>query len=205
MKKVVSTMFVIMMVISGVYAAIDTDIMLGLSSGYNQLIPIESKNEEDGDIKIPPGSFDGDYVPVKADLLVYMGDGFAFNTALGLDIRLPDNDFSEVDLGFIADVFAYYRLQLIENIDLLAGGGVSYKMYVVDEEAGATLHSVSLMASLRLQFGVTDFLSVFAGADAGYNILNAVYGSIPGGVNLAFSLKAPVIPWAVKAGISYKF
>ena len=202
MKKVVLTMFVIMMVISGAYAAIDTEIMLGLSSGYNQLIPIESKNEEDG--KIPPGSFDGDYVPVKADLLVYMGDSFAFNTALGLDIRLPDNDFSEVDLGFIADVFAYYRLQLIENIDLLAGGGVSYKMYVVDEEAGATLHSVSLMASLRFQFGVTDFLSVFAGADAGYNILNAVYGSIPGGVNLAFSLKAPVIPWAVKAGISYK-
>ena len=143
MKKVVSTMFVIMMVISGAYAAIDTEIMLGLSSGYNQLIPIESKNEEDG--KIPPGSFDGDYVPVKADLLVYMGDGFAFNTALGLDIRLPDNDFSEVDLGFIADVFAYYRLQLIENIDLLAGGGVSYKMYVVDEEGEEAEYLVQVL------------------------------------------------------------
>lgn len=135
------------------------------------------------------------------------------NTALGMDIYIPNNDYSDPSVGFVADILAYYRMNIGKNADFLVGGGATYKYEGKTTETGplsmtAYKHTLALLASLRLQFGVTDNISAFAGADIGYNIVNivGVSGSSDlGGGGSSDDTGETIMPWAIKAGVNYKF
>ena len=198
MKKTLLVILLIASVITGAFAA-DTEIMLGLQSGFNQQVGLEK------------GSSSLNYVPVKADAMFYFGDSFALNAALGMDILIPE--YGDATVGMGADVLAYYKCELSDMIDILAGGGLSYKFFtesgsVAGFTSSLSTHQLALLGSVRFQFDVIDHLTVFAGADVGYNIMNAVSSSRKGhGINESdtdFS-SVSILPWAIKAGVSYKF
>ena len=196
MKKTLLVVLLIASVVTGAFAA-DTEIMLGLQSGFNEQVIFPKTDNGSAETY--------DYVPIKADAMFYFGDSFALNAALGMDIWLPLTEYSDAHVGLVADVLAYYRCELSDMIDILAGGGLSYKMQAMDV-AGATYsyHYLSLLGSVRFQFDVIDYLTVFAGADIGYNVLNR--GTMSGGgYSKSEDLKLSVMPWAIKAGVSYKF
>lgn len=199
MKKTLLVILLIASVVTGAFA-VDTEIMLGLQSGFNQQVGLEK------------GSSSLNYVPVKADAMFYFGDSFALNAALGMDILIPE--YGDATVGMGADVLAYYRYELSDMIDILAGGGISYKMAVLGSEKQGeistltTSHQLAFLGSVRFQFDVIDHLTVFAGADIGYNVLNATHTQTKiGGVgsNSTTYGKNSIMPWAIKAGVSYKF
>ena len=191
MKKTLLGILLIASVITGAFAA-DTEIMLGLQSGFNQQVNLEK------------GAGSQNYVPVKADAMFYFGDSFALNAALGMDILIPE--YGDANVGLIADVLAYYRCELSDMIDILAGGGLSYKLQSMGGEySSVSLHYLALLGSVRFQFDVIDHLTVFAGADIGYNVLNQRVTSLGGHSSDPEDMKLSVMPWAIKAGVSYKF
>ena len=119
MKKTLLVILLIASVVTGAFAA-DTEIMLGLQSGFNEQV-IFPKTDYDS-------ATTNDYVPIKADAMFYFGDSFALNAALGMDIWLPASDLVDPNVGLVADVLAYYRCELSDAFDILAGGGLSYKL-----------------------------------------------------------------------------
>ena len=205
MRKTLLVLLLVAAVLSSAFAAKDSSVMLGLSSGYSQMISFsDSEYIENTTTEI---------VPVKADALFYLGDSFALNAALGLDIFLPEIDGADAQTGFVADILAYYRLKAGDSFSLLIGGGTSYRYMGLNEEVlGVTgtvsYHSLALLASLRLQFDISDHISAFAGADAGYNVWNANGVSYESEHISGSDVKpydANIMPWAVKAGINYRF
>lgn len=198
MKKTLLVILLIASVITGAFAA-DTEIMLGLQSGFNQQVNLEK------------GAGSRNYVPVKADAMFYFGDSFALNAALGMDILIPE--YGDATVGMGADVLAYYRCELSDMIDILAGGGLSYKFFNESQSEGgygysSSMHYLALLGSVRFQFDVIDHLTVFAGADVGYNIMNAYSYSMEtplGNESDTDFSTVSILPWAIKAGVSYKF
>lgn len=201
MRKTLLVLLLVAAVLSSAFAAKDSSVMIGLSSGYSQMISFsDSEYIENTTTEI---------VPVKADALFYLGDSFALNAALGLDIFLPEIDGADAQTGFVADILAYYRLKAGDSFDILLGGGMSYRNQTERGTGEGNTTSVSvnmlaLMASLRLQIAASDHLGIFAGADVGYNIMNKVTIK-SGGVGSDLSSDANIMPWAVKAGINYRF
>lgn len=203
MKKTLLVILLIASVVTGAFAA-NTEIMLGLQSGFNEQVIFP---------KTDYGSVETyDYVPIKADAMFYFGDSFALNAALGMDIYTEK--VLDTQVGMVTDVLAYYRYELSDMIDILAGGGISYKMAVlVSEKQGenstlTTSHQLAFLGSVRFQFDVIDHLTVFAGADIGYNVLNATHTQtkiLGVGSNSTTYEKNSIMPWAIKAGVSYKF
>lgn len=203
MRKTLLVLLLVAAVLSSAFAAKDSSVMIGLSSGYSQLISFHENAD----------STSMDIVPVKADALFYLGDSFALNAALGMDIYIPEDDLVDTSVGFVADILAYYRLKAGDSFSLLIGGGTSYRYMGLNEEVlGVTgtvsYHSLALLASLRLQFDISDHISAFAGADAGYNVWNA-NGVSYESEHISGSDVKPydenIMPWAVKAGINYRF
>lgn len=204
MKKTLLVLLLIASLITTAFAAKGPEVMLGVSSGFNEEVEFHEN--------IDPTT--SDIVPIKADALFYLGDSLALNTALGMDIYIPNNDYSDPSVGFVADILAYYRMNIGKNADFLVGGGAAYKYWSRTEtgplniSATAYTHTLALLASLRLQFGVTDNISAFAGADIGYNIVNieGVSGSSDlGGGGSSDDTGETIMPWAIKAGVNYKF
>lgn len=203
MRKTLLVLLLVAAVLSSAFAAKDSSVMIGLSSGYSQLISFHENAD----------STSMDIVPVKADALFYLGDSFALNAALGMDIYIPEDDLVDTSVGFVADILAYYRLKAGDSFSLLIGGGTSYRYMGLNEEVlGVTgtvsYHSLALLASLRLQFDISDHISAFAGADAGYNVWNANGVSYESEHISGSDVKpydANIMPWAVKAGINYRF
>lgn len=212
MKKTLLIALLVVAVLSSSFAArgSSTEIMLGLSSGFNQEVlfyenPLTEELENST----------RNIIPLKVDGLFYLGDSFALNTALGMDIYLPETDNGDASVGLVADILAYYRMQLGDAFDLLAGGGVSYKYKNIADVDGGDIgssstsnHTLALLASLRFQFEATDHIVVFAGADLGYNVLNVASTTtdILGNSNTETkNLDRNIMPWAIKAGVSYKF
>lgn len=203
MRKTLLVLLLVAAVLSSAFAAKDSSVMIGLSSGYSQFISFHENAD----------STSMDIVPVKADALFYLGDSFALNAALGMDIYIPENDLVDTSVGFVADILAYYRLKAGDSFSLLIGGGTSYRYMGLSEEVlGVTdtvsYHSLALLASLRLQFDISDHISAFAGADAGYNVWNANGVSYESEHISGSDVKpydANIMPWAVKAGINYRF
>ena len=107
MKKTLLVLLLIASLITTAFAAKGPEVMLGVSSGFNE----EVKFHEN----IDPTT--RDIVPIKADALFYLGDSLAFNTALGMDIYIPNNEYRDPSVGFVADILAYYRktVQQISN------------------------------------------------------------------------------------------
>lgn len=206
MKKTLLVLLLIASLITTAFAAKGPEVMLGVSSGFSQKISFEENSSTDT----------GDIVPVKADALFYLGDSLALNTALGMNIYLPETDLPETDLndpsfGFVADILAYYRLELGKTASLLVGGGLSYQYMDVLRKIGIEInnaswgcHQLDLLASLRLQLGITDNIYVFAGADVGYNVLSSMVGK-SGSSSGSYEVDASIMPWAIKAGVNYKF
>ena len=162
MRKTLLVLLLVAAVLSSAFAAKDSSVMLGLSSGYSQLVSFHENAD----------STSMDIVPVKADAFFYLGDSFALNAALGLDIYLPEIDGADVQTGFVADILAYYRLKAGDSFDILLGGGMSYRNRTERGTGEGNTPSVSvnmlaLMASLRLQIAASDHLGIFAGADVG--------------------------------------
>ena len=119
MRKTLLVLLLVAAVLSSAFAVKDSSVMLGLSSGYSQMISFsDSEYIENTTTEI---------VPVKADALFYLGDSFALNAALGLDIFLPEIDGADAQTGFVADILAYYRLKAGDSFDILLGGGMSYR------------------------------------------------------------------------------
>ena len=193
MKKTLLVILLIASVITGAFAA-DTEIMLGLQSGFNQQVNLEK------------GAGSKNYVPVKADAMFYFGDSFALNAALGMDIWLPASDLVDPNVGLVADVLAYYRCELSDAFDILAGGGLSYKLQSSGNDyLSVSMHYLAILGSVRFQFDVIDHLTVFAGADIGYNVLNQGVTSSGGHSSDPVDMEQSIMPWAIKAGVSYKF
>lgn len=193
MKKTLLVILLIASVITGAFAA-DTEIMLGLQSGFNQQVNLEK------------GAGSKNYVPVKADAMFYFGDSFALNAALGMDIWLPASDLVDPNVGLVADVLAYYRCELSDAFDILAGGGLSYKLQSSrNDYLSVSMHYLAILGSVRFQFDVIDHLTVFAGADIGYNVLNQGVTSSGGHSSDPVDMEQSIMPWAIKAGVSYKF
>lgn len=191
MKKTLLVILLIASVITGAFAA-DTEIMLGLQSGFNQQVGLEK------------GSSSLNYVPVKADAMFYFGDSFALNAALGMDILIPE--YGDATVGMGADVLAYYRCELSDAFDILAGGGLSYKLQSSGNDyLSVSMHYLAILGSVRFQFDVIDHLTVFAGADIGYNVLNQGVTSSGGHSSDPVDMEQSIMPWAIKAGVSYKF
>lgn len=203
MRKTLLVLLLVAAVLSSAFAAKDSSVMLGLSSGYSQLVSFHENAD----------STSMDIVPVKADALFYLGDSFALNVALGMDIYLPEIDGADAQTGFVADILAYYRLKAGDSFSLLIGGGASYRYLGLSEEVPGVTgtvsnHSLALLASLRLQLDISDHISAFAGADAGYNVWNASgvsYESEHISGSDVEPYDANIMPWAVKAGINYRF
>ena len=203
MKKTLLVLLLIASLITTAFAAKGPEVMLGVSSGFNE----EVKFRENFDPTTR------DIVPIKADALFYLGDCLALNTALGMDIYIPNNEYRDPSVGFVADILAYYRMNIGKNADFLVGGGAAYKYKGETTEIGSVSvtkykHTLALLASLRLQLGITDNISAFAGADIGYNIVNIVGGSgssdlVSGGSS--DDTGETIMPWAIKAGVNYKF
>ena len=193
MNKTLLVILLIASVITGAFAA-DTEIMLGLQSGFNQQVNLEK------------GAGSKNYVPVKADAMFYFGDSFALNAALGMDIWLPASDLVDPNVGLVADVLAYYRCELSDAFDILAGGGLSYKLQSSrNDYLSVSMHYLAILGSVRFQFDVIDHLTVFAGADIGYNVLNQGVTSSGGHSSDPVDMEQSIMPWAIKAGVSYKF
>ena len=193
MKKTLLVILLIASVITGAFAA-DTEIMLGLQSGFNQQVNLEK------------GAGSKNYVPVKADAMFYFGDSFALNAALGMDIWLPASDLVDPNVGLVADVLAYYRCELSDAFDILAGGGLSYKLQSSGNDyLSVSMHYLAILGSVRFQLDVIDHLTVFAGADIGYNVLNQDVTSSGGHSSDPVDMEQSIMPWAIKAGVSYKF
>ena len=203
MKKTLLVLLLIASLITTAFAAKGPEVMLGVSSGFNE----EVKFHEN----IDPTT--RDIVPIKADALFYLGDSLAFNTALGMDIYIPNNEYRDPSVGFVADILAYYRMNIGKNADFLVGGGAAYKYKGETTGTGSLSvttykHTLALLASLRLQLGITDNISAFAGADIGYNIVNIVGVSGSSGLGSGGSSDdtgETIMPWAIKAGVNYKF
>ena len=203
MKKTLLVLLLIASLITTAFAAKGPEVMLGVSSGFNE----EVKFHENFDPTTR------DIVPIKADALFYLGDSLAFNTALGMDIYIHNSDSSDPSVGFVADILAYYRMNIGKNADFLVGGGAAYKYKGETTEIGPLnmttyKHTLALLASLRLQLGITDNISAFAGADIGYNIVNIVGGSGSSDLGSGGSSDdtgETIMPWAIKAGVNYKF
>ena len=201
MRKTLLVLLLAVAVLTSAFAAKDSSVMLGLSSGYAQTV----KFYEDTDF-----TSKGEIVPIKADALFYLGDSFALNAALGMDIYLPENDGADAQTGFVADLLAYYRLKAGDSFDILIGGGMSYRNQTESESSegvtgSASVNMLALMASLRLQIAASDHIGIFAGADVGYNIMNKATLKA-GSVNIDISPEnVNIMPWAVKAGINYRF
>ena len=199
MKKTLLVILLIASVVTGAFAA-DTEIMLGLQSGFNEQVIFP---------KTDYGSVETyDYVPIKADAMFYFGDSFALNAALGMDILIPE--YGDATVGMGADVLAYYKCELSDMIDILAGGGLSYKFFtesgsVAGFTSSLSTHQLALLGSVRFQFDVIDHLTVFAGADIGYNVLNQSVTSSGGHSSDPVDMEQSIMPWAIKAGVSYKF
>lgn len=201
MKKTLLVLLLIASLITTAFAAKGPEVMLGVSSGFSQKISFGENSSTDT----------GDIVPVKADALFYLGDSLALNTALGMNIYLPETDLNDPSFGFVADILAYYRLELGKTASLLVGGGLSYQYMDVLRTIGIEinnaswgLHQLDLLASLRLQLGITDNIYVFAGADVGYNVLYSLVGK-SGSSSGSIEADASIMPWAIKAGVNYKF
>lgn len=193
MKKTLLVILLIASVVTGAFAA-DTEIMLGLQSGFNQQVNLEK------------GAGSKNYVPVKADAMFYFGDSFALNAALGMDIWLPASDLVDPNVGLVADVLAYYRCELSDAFDILAGGGLSYKLQSSGNDyLSVSMHYLAILGSVRFQLDVIDHLTVFAGADIGYNVLNQDVTSSGGHSSDPVDMEQSIMPWAIKAGVSYKF
>lgn len=197
MRKTFLTVLLIAVMLGSAFAS--NEVMLGLSSGFNQEISFEKTIITDK-IKTEAKSI----VPLKADAMFYLGDSFALNTAAGMDIYLPKSDLGDTSVGFVADILAYYRAELGDSFDFLLGGGASYKYKSRGEDVRTSNHSIALLASLRLQLEAADHIVIFAGGDIGYNVWNE---SVISGGNHSHSVNSDetIMPWAVKAGISYKF
>lgn len=140
--------------------------------------------------------------------MFYFGDSFALNAALGMDILIPE--YGDATVGMGADVLAYYKCELSDMIDILAGGGLSYKFFtesgsVAGFTSSLSTHQLALLGSVRFQFDVIDHLTVFAGADIGYNVLNQSVTSSGGHSSDPVDMEQSIMPWAIKAGVSYKF
>ena len=202
MRKTLLVLLLVAAVLSSAFAAKDSSVMLGLSSGYSQMISFsDSEYIENTTTEI---------VPVKADALFYLGDSFALNAALGLDIFLPEIDGADAQTGFVADILAYYRLKAVDSFDILLGGGMSYRNQTErgtgeENTTSTSINMLALMASLRLQIAASDHLGIFAGADVGYNVMNKLTFKA-GGLTIDRSPEnVNIMPWAVKAGINYRF
>ena len=204
MKKTLLVLLLIASLITTAFAAKGPEVMLGVSSGFNEEVKFHENIDPTRDI-----------VPIKADALFYLGDSLALNTALGMDIYIPNNEYRDPSVGFVADILAYYRMNIGKNADFLVGGGAAYKYWSRTTETGhlnssatAYKHTLALLASLRLQLGITDNISAFAGADIGYNIVNIVGVSGSSGLGSGGSSDdtgETIMPWAIKAGVNYKF
>lgn len=200
MRKTLLVLLLVAAVLSSAFAAKDSSVMLGLSSGYSQLVSFHENAD----------STSMDIVPVKADALFYLGDSFALNAALGLDIYLPEIDGADAQTGFVADILAYYRLKAGDSFDILLGGGMSYRNQTErgtgeGNTSSLSMNMLALMASLRLQIAASDHLGIFAGADVGYNVMNKLTFKA-GGLTIDRSPEnVNIMPWAVKAGINYRF
>lgn len=200
MRKTLLVLLLVAAVLSSAFAAKDSSVMLGLSSGYSQLVSFHENAD----------STSMDIVPVKADALFYLGDSFALNAALGLDIYLPEIDGADAQTGFVADILAYYRLKAGDSFDILLGGGMSYRNQTErgtgeENTTSTSINMLALMASLRLQIAASDHLGIFAGADVGYNVMNKLTFKA-GGLTIDRSPEnVNIMPWAVKAGINYRF
>ena len=200
MKKILLIALLVVAVLSSSFAArgSSTEIMLGLSSGFNQEV-LFYENPFTEELETSTRNI----IPLKVDGMFYFGDSFALNTALGMDIYLPETDNGDASVGFVADILAYYRMQLAKSVDILLGGGVSYLYFSPID--GITSNSLDLLASLRFQFGITDHIVIFAGAEAGYKVLNAATTDLGDlGSHTEYG-KDSIMPWAIKAGVSYKF
>lgn len=200
MRKTLLVLLLVAAVLSSAFAAKDSSVMLGLSSGYSQLVSFHENAD----------STSMDIVPVKADALFYLGDSFALNAALGLDIYLPEIDGADAQTGFVADILAYYRLKAGDSFDVLIGGGMSYRNQTErgtgeGNTSSLSMNMLALMASLRLQIAASDHLGIFAGADVGYNVMNKLTFKA-GGLTIDRSPEnVNIMPWVVKAGINYRF
>lgn len=200
MRKTLLVLLLVAAVLSSAFAAKDSSVMLGLSSGYSQLVSFHENAD----------STSMDIVPVKADALFYLGDSFALNAALGLDIYLPEIDGADAQTGFVADILAYYRLKAGDSFDVLIGGGMSYRNQTErgtgeGNTSSLSMNMLAIMASLRLQIAASDHLGIFAGADVGYNVMNKLTFKA-GGLTIDRSPEnVNIMPWAVKAGINYRF
>ena len=200
MRQTFLVLLLVAAVLSSAFAAKDSSVMLGLSSGYSQLVSFHENAD----------STSMDIVPVKADALFYLGDSFALNAALGLDIYLPEIDGADAQTGFVADILAYYRLKAGDSFDVLIGGGMSYRNQTErgtgeGNTSSLSMNMLALMASLRLQIAASDHLGIFAGADVGYNVMNKLTFKA-GGLTIDRSPEnVNIMPWAVKAGINYRF
>ena len=200
MRRLLIVFLISLTVISASYAA-ETTVMAGGESGFSQLLMFSNDR----------GDRTGNIVPIKMDALFYLGNNFALNTTVGMDIYLPQNKNMDTFLGLSADVFAYYRLHVTESISFLAGGGLSYRLCNLlsfrgeNSSAEINLHMLALLASARLQFGITENIFAFASADIGYNVLNQRVTSSGGHSSDPKDMKQSIMPWAIKAGVSYKF
>ena len=163
MKKTLLVLLLIASLITTAFAAKGPEVMLGVSSGFNE----EVKFYEN----IDPTT--RDMVPIKADALFYLGDSLALNTALGMDIYIPNNEDRDPSVGFVADILAYYRMNIGKNADFLVGGGAAYKY------KGETTDIVNIVGVS----GSSDLGSGGSSDDTGETIM----------------------PWAIKAGVNYKF
>lgn len=194
MKKVLLITLLVFSVLASSFAASDTEIMLGLSSGYNQMVIFPDTEGFD------PETWS--FVPLKADALFYFGD-FALNTALGMDFNIPEIGDTLTYLS--VDLLAYYKIDLGDIFDILVGGGINYKYHGESDNGISTgLHYLALLASARFQIEPVEYLAVFAGVDLGYNVMNTSTYSA-GGFNSSNNLDANIMPWGVKAGVAYKF
>ncbi len=169
MKKILFTLLLVF-ALSAPLAA-DGGIALGVSSGFNQLISVSD--------------YAMNMIALKLDAMFYFGSRFALNTALGVDFYLGDDA-----LGLDADLLAYYRLSLEGNMDLFLGGGLSYK------SLWFLLNYLSLLASIRFNFGITENIDLFVAGETGYNLWSGF---------LDETIDENIIPWALKAGLSYRF
>ncbi len=196
MVKKIAVIFVMLIALSSLSAASSSnEIMLGLHSGYDMLVNLAEDSENNSDTSFLNS------IPLKADALFYFGKSFALNTALGAVFYLED----DVEVGFSADLLAYYKLDISERIDLLMGGGMLYSVFGDKIGDGRlSISQLAIAASLRLQAELTDHLSLFGAAYIGYNVHTALVGQSGWDVeSVSFDLN--IMPWGVKAGASYRF
>ncbi len=198
MKKKLLVFLLVLLSVASLFAASRNEVFVGLQSGYGQNVRfIENSDPATQGI-----------VPVKADVLFYLGDSFALNAAIGTNIALPEEIVggllgeTEASASFVADILAYYKAELGDSFALLAGGGLSYDLSSPADNT--SIHKLALLASLRLEAEFTDHIAAFAGADVGIDVLNKTVVSSDFGDG-SFNDDGTIMPWGIKAGVSYKF